>query len=211
MVSKNRARGVKVQTILILAAMMASCAGRELGVIEPEIDVVTEQTIVLHDDTLVAEFHQPEQVTDDLAGSCQCQCVKPCGHADGHHDELVELLDQIESESTTRGKAARDAVFEAGEDLVKYEGWQQMVKDMVELLSSPTLVLVQMPSGSFKKVKLEDVSDLDVGHTQIYTIKTQVSAKMKAALGAQMQSSGVPPGEAKAIASIVMDTFLASL
>lgn len=214
-VRQHRGATIRKAMMVLTGLAVASCATRELEVLEPETEVVSElesaQELVIYDQAEVSITHTPVPGTDELEEPCPCECVLDCEKSAEKEGQLHELLSKMQDEANRRAEAAAEAAMTVGLDLMEYEKWETMIKGLVDLLSSPTLVIVQMPTGSFKKVKLEELSDLDVSSSQVFTIKSQVSAKMKAALSAQMESYGVPATDAKKLSSHMMDTYLSEL
>ena len=198
---------------LLAAAATAGCAAGQVRVFEPD-DQTTAVEVETPDHGLAVG---PLELPADPYGAvgshpaCPCACeASPCA---GHQvpAELAALIDEIRKEAEARTAAAADAVVEVGAALALHEEWREIVKEAMSLLDSPTIVVVQLDGGGWKKVKFEDVGDMDVGAVQVASVKKSVSAKMAAALAASMESHGVPHAEASDLSGKMMEAYLEGL
>jgi hypothetical protein len=216
--------GIEGARILRIAAFLAlfsvfcpACRHGEVGVSEPSAgpayltgeepgdELIVEK--VVEGPQKVIEIPIPPNPYEDQPADCACCCKEACagGVGSAEFDLFVIALKQ---EATMKIQAAADALLASGGDLVKFEGWQEIVKDCMDILGSPTLVVVQLSSGKWKKVKFEELATLDEDVREIALIKASVGEKMKAALAANMVGRGVAEADAKAIAGKIIKTYM---
>lgn len=143
-------------------------------------------------------------------GACPCCCAAQCGGAE-NAPEFEAFVTDLKDRATAKAIASADAILEAGPDLVKHEGWMEMARDAMDLLSNPILVVVQLPSGKWRKVTFETLPDLDVDPVEVYLIQKSVGDRMKAALKASMIGHGMGDAEADAAAGKIVKAYLKKL
>ncbi len=141
---------------------------------------------------------------------CRCCCPNECGHGK-ESSEFAAFIQGLRAEATSRVNAVADALLKSGGDIMAYEEWQLIAKGCMELLGNPTIVIVQLPSGQWKKVKFEELGDMDVSPGEVFRIQKSVGVKMKAALKAGMISRGVPEPDADRLAGDILKTYLKNL
>jgi len=217
-------QGIEGARILRIAVFLAvfpvfspACRHGKVGVSEPGAGPAWEEPgdeliveKVVEGPQKVIEIPIPPNPYEDQPADCACCCAEACavGVGSAEFDLFVGALKQ---EATMKIQAAADALLASGGDLVKYEGWQDIVKDCMDILGSPTLVVVQLSSGKWKKVKFEEIATLDEDVREISLIKASVGEKMKAALAANMVGRGVAEADAKAIAGKIIKTYVDEL
>jgi hypothetical protein len=157
----------------------------------------------------VIEIPIPPNPYEDEAAACAAACCCPnvC-QKNEKVSELESFIGKLKAEATVRAEAAAAALLKAGPDLARYEDWKQIVRDSMDLLGSPTLVVVQLPSGKWKKVKFEKVPEMDISEAEVVMIQKSVGEKMQSAIAADMTARGVPAKEAGRIAEAIIKTYL---
>ncbi|MFH1434663.1 MAG: hypothetical protein ABIJ56_03000 [Pseudomonadota bacterium] len=208
----------------VLPALLACCilaAGCEKGSLHARAgnDVPGEQyaavveTMVEVERADVIEIPLPPNPYEDDFNeelTCRCCCPNECGHG-LESSEFTAFINELRAEATSRVNAVADALLKSGGDIMEYEEWQLIAKGCMELLSNPTIVIVQLPSGQWKKVKFEELGDMDVSPGEVFRIQQSVGVKMKAALKAEMISRGVPEPDADTLAGDILKTYLKNL
>jgi len=175
---------------------------------EPRDELIVEK--VVEGPQKVIEIPIPPNPYEDQPADCACCCAEACAGGVGSA-EFNLFVSALKLEATMKIQAAANALLASGGDLVKYEGWQEIVKDCMDILGSPTLVVVQLSSGKWKKVKFEELATLDEDVREIALIKASVGEKMKAALAANMVGRGVVEADAKAIAGKIIKAYTDAL
>lgn len=210
-----------IAALLPAAACCVMAAGCEKGSLHasgsndflPGQNVTIVETVVEVDREDVIEIPLPPNPYEDdfdEKALCRCCCPGTCGHG-LESSEFADFINELRSEATSRVNAVADALLKSGPDMMAYEEWQKIARGCMDLLSNPTLVIVQLPSGKWKKVKFEELADMDVRPGEVFRIQKSVGVKMKAALVAEMISRGVPESEADTIAGNIMKTYLKNL
>jgi hypothetical protein len=214
--------GIEGARILRIAAFMAAfsvccpaCRHGQVGVSEPGAgreeprdELIVER--VVEGPPKVIEIPIPPNPYEDQPAECACCCAEACAGSVGS-TEFNLFVGALKQEATMKIQAAADALLASGKDLVKVEGWQEIVKDCMDILGSPNLVVVQLSSGKWRKVKFEEIATLDEDVREISLIKAGVGEKMKAALAASMVGRGVAEADAKAIAGKIIKTYMDKL
>ncbi len=211
-------RGVTGRGIVFFALLALfvgpGCGSSQARVFEPDeistsVEVETPDAARALAETL--ELPADPYGTGSGDGTCPCTCaIAPCALSEVPA-ELEALVDEIRKEAESRTVAAAEAVLQVGGSIAHHEEWREIVKEAMGLLDSPTIVVVQLPGGAWKKVKFEEVTEMDLGVVQIATIKNSVSGKMASTLAASMENHGIPEAEASQLADIMMETYLAEL
>lgn len=141
-------------------------------------------------------------------GDCPCTCPTGCVAT---ASELRALVAKLKLKATRRAEASAAAVLVAGDELLAYESWQDVVTSTMDLLSNPMIVIVRDAGGKLKKVHLEKLGTMDLSTTQIVSIKNKVSGKMQSAITANMIVHGIPEKNAKAYSKDIMQVYMSKM
>lgn len=209
-------KSLLVTVTALLALVSWSCHRDRLQTRDPsaleddDMEVTVEamwdegpRKIILTPDLLLNPF-------EDDSGGCACCCAAQCSGAK-NTPEFEAFVTDLKDQAAAKAVASADALLKAGPDLVKHEGWMEIARDAMDLLGNPILVVVQLPSGKWRKVTYETLPDLDVDPVEVYMIQRSVGERVKAALKASMIGHGMGDAEADAAAGKIVKTYLEKL
>jgi len=202
---------LSVRTVFFLIFVLIlqnSCAGRNK--IDTKIssadNVFVEKTIILKEVKNI-EIPLPPNPYEDEETTCQCECPQmPCKN-NITSGEFRSFVLSLKGESIARLDAATEAILSAGYEIMKYPDWKQIVKDSMEIFGNPTIVLVQLESEKWKKVKFEEIPQMDLKVTETILIRKSVEEKIQSLLTSVFVSRGVPVNEANKIAEKIVNEY----
>jgi hypothetical protein len=183
---------------------------REPSNLEGEEGEVIVETLWDEEPRSVIEIPDLLNPYEDDFNVCGCCCASHCG--DGlDTSDFEAFIIGLKDEVTAKAAAAAEALIEAGPDLVRHEGWKDMAGDAMDILGNPILVVVQLPSGQWRKAAFEALPDLDVDPVEAFMIRKSVGNRLQAALKAAMEGRGLDEAEADAIAGKIIKAYLTNL